>query len=92
MTEDETPDPCPVGVVLDYDRITAQMGDYLAQDVGWHHDLEHNELSWCVEGWDERGFGEVMVMHKRTGQQVAGARVHWRALAVGAPLEQGAMN
>ena len=81
MTEPRT-DPVPADAAIDYDRITQVMGDFMAEDPGWHHDLEYNELAWSFAGWDEHGQGSVGVIHKRTGQAVASARVHWSALAL----------
>jgi hypothetical protein len=86
MNDELRTDPLPLELagMLDYDRITAQMGDYMGEDEFWHSELENDRLSWVKEPFDDQGRALVLVMHKRSGQIVASATVHWSALFEGA--------
>ena len=80
-------DPCPPWAEIDPQRVTQAVGDYLAEDAGWHWDLEHDELSWLLEGFDPQGWAEVTVIHKRTGRHIASAAAHWSAICTIPPTD-----
>ena len=73
-------EPCPASAVIDPNKVTQWLGDFMAEDPGWHHDLEHNELSWVLEGFDPGGWAELTVVHKRTGKHIASATAHWSVI------------
>ena len=82
MIDDPNPrtDPLPaeLGDLLDYDRITQHVGALMCEDEFWADELGCGRLTWTLEGFDERGHGQVSVLHNPTGQIVAGCVVHLR--------------
>ena len=84
MIDDPNPrtDPLPAELVdmLDYERITAHMGDLMSEDEFWADELRYGRLTWVLEPFDAEGHAPVRVVHGPTGRIVAGCVVHWSAL------------
>jgi hypothetical protein len=74
-------EPAPADLEIDRNRVDIGIQAGLVGQPELRQAWEDGLLNYGLSGFDDKGWGQIVVFRSDTGEEVGGARVHWTAVA-----------